>query len=59
MLIDSFRQVLIKHRSSQASFDLVEEILSCFGSKLVYLSAKEHDRITADTQAVTHAAFLR
>lgn len=24
----------------------------------MYLSAKEHDRITADTQAVTHAAFL-
>lgn len=24
----------------------------------VYLSAHEHDRITADTQAVTHAAFL-
>jgi prephenate dehydrogenase (NADP+) len=24
----------------------------------VYLTAKEHDRITADTQAVTHAAFL-
>ena len=27
-------------------------------SKHVYLSAQEHDRITADTQAVTHAAFL-
>jgi len=51
-------QVLIKHRSSQESVDLVEEILGCFGSKIVYLSAAEHDRITADTQAVTHAAFL-
>ncbi|KAF8451283.1 hypothetical protein BGX38DRAFT_1142202 [Terfezia claveryi] len=50
--------VLIKHRSSQRSFDLVEEILTCLGSKIVYLSAAEHDRITADTQAVTHAAFL-
>lgn len=28
------------------------------GSKHVHLSAQEHDRITADTQAVTHAAFL-
>ncbi|KAI4162833.1 MAG: hypothetical protein LQ342_003550 [Letrouitia transgressa] len=49
---------LIKHRASDQSFDLVEEILSCLGSKHVYLSAESHDRITADTQAVTHAAFL-
>lgn len=32
--------------------------LSCFGSKYVYLTGELHDRITADTQAVTHAAFL-
>ncbi|CZT05902.1 probable prephenate dehydrogenase (NADP) [Rhynchosporium graminicola] len=50
--------VLIKHRASQASFDKVEHVLSCLGSKHVYLSASKHDRITADTQAVTHAAFL-
>ncbi|KAH7393428.1 hypothetical protein BKA64DRAFT_676162 [Cadophora sp. MPI-SDFR-AT-0126] len=50
--------VLIKHRASQESFDKVEHVLSCLGSKHVYLSASKHDRITADTQAVTHAAFL-
>ncbi|KAF2458020.1 prephenate dehydrogenase, partial [Lineolata rhizophorae] len=50
--------VLIKHRASQGSFDFVEKILSCLGSKHVYLTAEAHDRITADTQAVTHAAFL-
>ncbi|KAL2068120.1 hypothetical protein VTL71DRAFT_16218 [Oculimacula yallundae] len=50
--------VLIKHRASQANFDRVEHVLSCLGSKHVYLSASKHDRITADTQAVTHAAFL-
>lgn len=50
--------VLIKHRASEASFHKVEEILSCLGSTHVYLTAAEHDRITADTQAVTHAAFL-
>ncbi|PVH81707.1 Prephenate dehydrogenase [Cadophora sp. DSE1049] len=50
--------VLIKHRASQESFDKVESVLSCLGSKHVYLSASKHDRITADTQAVTHAAFL-
>lgn len=33
-------------------------MLSCLKSKHVYLSASKHDRITADTQAVTHAAFL-
>ncbi|PWW75525.1 Prephenate dehydrogenase [Tuber magnatum] len=50
--------VIIRHRASDKSFKLVEDILSCFHSKLVYLSAEEHDTITADTQAVTHAAFL-
>ncbi len=50
--------VLIKHRASDESFAKVETVLRCLGSKHVYLTAKEHDRITADTQAVTHAAFL-
>ncbi|KAK3295802.1 uncharacterized protein B0H64DRAFT_396385 [Chaetomium fimeti] len=50
--------VLIKHRASDASFIKVETVLRCLGSKHVYLTAREHDRITADTQAVTHAAFL-
>lgn len=50
--------VLIKHRASDASFAKVETVLRCLNSKVVYLTAKEHDRITADTQAVTHAAFL-
>lgn len=50
--------VIIRHRASDASYTLVEEILTTFQSKIVKLSAAEHDRITADTQAVTHAAFL-
>ncbi|KAI9690045.1 MAG: prephenate dehydrogenase (NADP(+)) [Bathelium mastoideum] len=50
--------VLIQHRASQPSFNMVENMLSCLHSKHVRLSAEEHDRITADTQAVTHAAFL-
>jgi prephenate dehydrogenase (NADP+) len=50
--------VIIQHRASQKSVKLVERILSCFESKFVPLSAEKHDRITADTQAVTHAAFL-
>ena len=50
--------VIINHRASENSCKLVERILSCFESKFVPLSAEKHDRITADTQAVTHAAFL-
>ena len=51
-------QVLIKHRASEASLARVEAVLRCLGSKQVHLTAALHDRITADTQAVTHAAFL-
>lgn len=51
--------VLIDHRSrSGDSLKFVEAIVSCLKSKQVYLTYEEHDRITADTQAVTHAAFL-
>lgn len=50
--------VLIRHRAAEESFQFVEALVSCLGSKIVYLSAEEHDKITADTQAVTHAAFL-
>ncbi|RUS23182.1 hypothetical protein BC937DRAFT_91105 [Endogone sp. FLAS-F59071] len=49
---------MIKHRASQDKFDLTVRVLSCLESDIVYLPYKEHDRITADTQAVTHAAFL-
>lgn len=50
--------MLIQHRAPDSALHQVEAVLSCLRSKFVYLSAKEHDRITADTQAVTHAAFL-
>lgn len=50
--------VIIKHRDTRGSLERVESVLACLGSKHVYLSADQHDKITADTQAVTHAAFL-
>ncbi|MCJ1306760.1 prephenate dehydrogenase (NADP(+)) [Agyrium rufum] len=50
--------VIIQHRASQKSVDFVEQVLSCFKSRHVQLTAIMHDQITADTQAVTHAAFL-
>ncbi|KIW66705.1 hypothetical protein PV04_06010 [Phialophora macrospora] len=50
--------VVIQHRASQKSVDLCVRVLSCLNSTFVFLSGERHDRITADTQAVTHAAFL-
>ncbi|KEY68996.1 hypothetical protein S7711_03303 [Stachybotrys chartarum IBT 7711] len=50
--------VLIQHRAPDAALRQVEAALRCLRSQFVYLTALEHDRITADTQAVTHAAFL-
>lgn len=50
--------VIIRYRASDEAFAFAQELLSCFESKTVQLTASEHDRITADTQAVTHAAFL-
>ncbi|KAK9369313.1 hypothetical protein V1509DRAFT_484143 [Lipomyces kononenkoae] len=50
--------VLIQHRASDEALDVVRTVLSCFNSQFVYLTASEHDKITADTQAATHAAFL-
>ncbi|KAK7040100.1 prephenate dehydrogenase (NADP(+)) [Paramarasmius palmivorus] len=50
--------VLIKHRGTDNALHTVEDILRSFGSRYVYLSYEDHDLVTANTQAVTHAAFL-
>ncbi|KAJ6624502.1 hypothetical protein B0H10DRAFT_2006213 [Mycena sp. CBHHK59/15] len=50
--------VLIQHRAPPEAVRLVEDILRSFGSRYVYLSYEDHDLVTANTQAVTHAAFL-
>lgn len=49
---------IIAHRASKKNVRLVERILSSFESSIVHLTGETHDRITADTQAVTHVAFL-
>lgn len=49
---------MIQHRATDEKFEFVLRVLSCLESQVVKLSYKEHDRITADTQAVTHVAFL-
>ncbi|WFD43389.1 prephenate dehydrogenase (NADP(+)) [Malassezia psittaci] len=50
--------VLINHRGTQQQAELVERILSSLKSRIVHMSYDEHDLVTANTQAVTHAAFL-
>jgi prephenate dehydrogenase (NADP+) len=50
--------VLIHHRGPTAALTLVESILKPFRSRFVYMTFEDHDNITANTQAVTHAAFL-
>ncbi|CAA7262342.1 unnamed protein product [Cyclocybe aegerita] len=50
--------VIIQHRGSDEAKELVENILRPLGSRHVHLSYEEHDLVTANTQAVTHAAFL-
>lgn len=51
-------QVLIQHRAPDEKVRLVERVLAPLNSRYVYMSYSEHDEITANTQAVTHAAFL-
>ncbi|KAG9318958.1 prephenate dehydrogenase [Chiua virens] len=51
-------QVIMQYRASDESVRLVENIFKCFKSRYVYLSYEEHDLVTANVQAVTHAAFL-
>jgi prephenate dehydrogenase (NADP+) len=50
--------VLIHHRGPEWTLRLVETILRPLRSRFVYMSFEEHDGVTANTQAVTHAAFL-
>ncbi|KAF8811025.1 hypothetical protein BYT27DRAFT_6470937 [Phlegmacium glaucopus] len=50
--------VIIRHRASNDAQLFVETVLRPLGSRFVYLSYDDHDSVTANTQAVTHAAFL-
>ncbi|CAG8687282.1 3131_t:CDS:10, partial [Acaulospora morrowiae] len=50
--------VMINYRASPEKFGVSTRVLSCLESQIVELTYEEHDRITADTQAVTHVAFL-
>ncbi|POY72148.1 hypothetical protein BMF94_4785 [Rhodotorula taiwanensis] len=50
--------IVIKHRATDEQVQWVKDLLSPLNSRYVDLSYDEHDEVTANTQAVTHAAFL-
>ncbi|GAB00074.1 uncharacterized protein L969DRAFT_20298 [Mixia osmundae IAM 14324] len=50
--------IIIQHRGTEAHRQLVEDIMAPLKSRHVHLSYEDHDLVTANTQAVTHAAFL-
>lgn len=51
--------VIIHHRGPQDKVKMVEDVFKGFKSRYVYMTYEEHDEVTANTQACTHAAFLR
>ncbi|KAK8845302.1 hypothetical protein IAR55_006015 [Kwoniella newhampshirensis] len=50
--------IIIHYRGPEENVRMVEDVFRSFKSRYVYLSYEEHDMVTANTQAVTHAAFL-
>ncbi|BGP17434.1 hypothetical protein JCM10213_003283 [Rhodosporidiobolus nylandii] len=50
--------IVIQHRASAEHVAFVKDLLAPLKSRYVDLSYDEHDEVTANTQAVTHAAFL-
>ena len=51
-------QIVIQHRATDEHVRWVKDLLAPLNSRYVDLSYDEHDEVTANTQAVTHAAFL-
>ncbi|GAA5971072.1 hypothetical protein JCM8115_006138 [Rhodotorula mucilaginosa] len=50
--------IVIQHRATDEHVRWVKDLLAPLNSRYVDLSYDEHDEVTANTQAVTHAAFL-
>lgn len=50
--------ILVPHRCSDADKELVKRLLAPLRSRYVELTYEQHDEVTANTQACTHAAFL-
>ncbi len=50
--------VVIRHRSSTGAYKRALQTFGELGSKIIEIPTyKEHDKVTADTQAVTHVGF--
>lgn len=49
---------LVNHRSSGSAYQIARDTFGSVGTRIIELpSYQEHDKITADTQAVTHVGF--
>lgn len=49
---------LVNHRSSESAYQRTRDVFETIGTRIIELpSYQEHDKITADTQAVTHVGF--
>lgn len=52
------KMIVIPHRTSREAYQRMSDLLSVLGSTLVEMADyHEHDKIVADTQAVTHMGF--
>ncbi|WP_158795989.1 prephenate dehydrogenase [Pedobacter sp. L105] len=49
--------IVIPHRCDAAAYQRMTDLLAVLESEIVELNYHEHDKITADTQAVTHMGF--
>ncbi|MBU4245522.1 MAG: prephenate dehydrogenase [Nanoarchaeota archaeon] len=49
--------VLVNYRSSDEAYEEAKKAFESIGTNLIELSCQEHDKITADTQVVTHVGF--
>ncbi|KAJ2081446.1 prephenate dehydrogenase (NADP(+)) [Coemansia sp. RSA 988] len=49
---------VIRYRSDDAHYQLAIEVLGALESRMIFLTYEDHDRLTADTQAATHLAFI-
>jgi prephenate dehydrogenase (NADP+) len=49
--------VVVAHRASKQAIGQAVEVLNSLESEIIFLSAREHDEITANTQVLTHLVF--
>lgn len=50
--------IIIKHKTNKTNDFFFEKLISSFECKKIYLSAKQHDKIVANTQAFIHTIFF-